>query len=143
VKYHNQRGLKSDVQVAMYMYARFFDIKQVHEEYESPEMKHQAWLITNTKFTRNATRYAECMGLKMTGWRYPGEESLENLIIKKALYPVTVLPSMNQFVREQLAKDRLFFVRDLLAYSSEDLMKKFGLYSKSAKKLMTEAYSLV
>lgn len=142
-KYHNRRGLKSDVQVAMYMYARFLDIKQVHEEYESLEMKHQAWLITNTKFTSNATRYAECMGLKMTGWGYPGKESLENLIIKKALYPVTVLPTMNQFVREQFAKERLFFVRDLLTYSSEDLVKKFGLYSKTAKKLMTEAYSLV
>ena len=143
VKYHNSRGIKSDVQVAMYMYARFLDIKQAHEEFESPEKIHQAWLITNTKFTSKAIRYANCMGVRMTGWRHPKGESLEDLIVKKALYPVTVLPSVNKFVREQFALERLMFVRDLLGYSPEELARKFGLYSKTARNVMKEVYALV
>ncbi len=140
-KYHNQRGLKSDVQVAMYTYARLLDLQYAHEKFE--KKAHQAWVITNTKFTQSAITYAECMGLKMTGWRYPQKESLEQLIEQKSLYPVTVLPSANQFIREQFAAAKLMFVRDLLEYSPEDLTQKFRLYLKTAKKLMQESYELI
>lgn len=142
-KYHNQRGIKSDAEVAMYTYARFLDIKDAHEEFESPDKQHQAWLITNTKFTTHAKRYAECKGVKMTGWRYPKGETLEELITQKSLYPVTVLPSANQFVREQFAKENVMFVRDVLSYSTSDLQKTFGLNSAPAKRLLQEAYNLV
>ena len=141
LKYHNRRGLKTDVQVAMYTYARFLDIQAAHREYESKT--HQAWVITNTKFTRNAIKYASCMHMNMTGWRYPRKESLEQLITKKELYPITVLPSANQYVREQFASQKLMFVRDVLAFSVKDLQKKFGLNSGIAKRLLKEAYDLV
>jgi len=140
VKYHNRRGLKSDVQVAMYMYARFLDIAEAKHKQRN---KHSAWLITNTKFTKKAIQYAECMGIQMTGWRYPKKQGLEQLIENKALYPITVLPSANTFIREQFAQANLMFVRDLLAYSPESLVKKFGLYKKAAKQLIKEAYDLV
>ena len=143
VKYHNRRGLKSDVQVAMYMYARFLDIKQFQEDTRVAKQIHKAWLVTNTKFTKKATRYAECMEIYMTGWRYPQKNNLEDLIIQKALYPVTVLPSANRFIREQLAQEHLMFVKDMLAYSDSKLVKKFGIQQTQAKKLLKEAYTLV
>lgn len=143
VKYHNSRGLKSDVQVAMYMYARYLDLKPAREKREQSRHTHEAWLITNTKFTSRAIRYASCMGIHMTGWRYPKQGGIEDLIVKKALYPVTVLPSANRYVREQFAAGRLLFVKDLLAHSPQDLVKKFQLHAKTAKKLVQEAYDLV
>jgi Holliday junction resolvase-like predicted endonuclease len=141
LKYRNKRGSKIDVQVAMYTYARFLDIQAAHREFE--EKSHQAWVITNTKFTRNAIAYAKCMGMTMTGWRYPGKENLEELITKKSLYPVTVLPSANKSVRQRLAAQRLMFVRDILAFSPNDLQKKFSFNSALAKRLLQEAYNLV
>lgn len=141
LKYHNRRGLKTDVQVAMYTYARLLDIQAAHRQFETKT--HQAWVVTNTKFTTNATAYAACMNLKMTGWRYPEEESLEAIIEKKSLYPVTVLPSANRFIKEQFAKEQLMFVRDVLSYSPDDLAGKFGLHGRTAKRLLEEAYELV
>ncbi len=59
-KFHNMpiyTGLKE----AMYTYARFLDTAIFDE----------VWLITNTKFSDDAKRYAICQGMKLTGWNYP------------------------------------------------------------------------
>ena len=56
-KYHNKRGRRLDVKVAMYIYARFLDIKRAQEKIkEHKKHFHQAWLVTNTKCTREAIR---------------------------------------------------------------------------------------
>ena len=141
LKYHNRRGLKTDVKVAMYSYARFLDIAAAHKKFESK--KHKAWVVTNTKFTTNAIKYANCMGIELLGWRYPRQGSLEQLIEQKSLYPVTVLPSANRHVREQFASQKLMFVRDLLHHSAQDLQQKFALNPAISKRLLSEAYSLV
>jgi len=141
LKYHNRRGLKTDVKVAMYSYARFLDIAAAHKTFEAK--KHRAWVVTNTKFTKSAIRYANCMDMELLGWRYPKQGSLEQLIEQKSLYPITVLPSANRYVREQFASQKLMFVRDLLHYSAQDLQKKFALNPAISKRLLAEAYSLV
>ena len=141
LKYHNSRGKKTDVQVAMYTYARLLDIAAAHKEFE--DKRHIAWVITNTKFTKNAKIYASCMGMELTGWRHPDVGNLETLITDKSLYPVTVLPSANIFVKEQFAAHNLMFVRDILVFSDNDLQHTFGFKPILAKKLLEEAYSLV
>src|SRR3989344_3299121 len=84
-KFHTAAGRKSDIKVALYVYARFLDLKDRHNFVEPV-------LITNTQFTSEAVRYASCMGVRVIGWRYPlGKESLEYYIESKKLYPVTVL----------------------------------------------------
>ncbi|HEX9721807.1 MAG TPA: ATP cone domain-containing protein [Candidatus Paceibacterota bacterium] len=141
LKYHNRRGLKTDVKVAMYSYARFLDIAAAHKKFESK--KHKAWVVTNTKFTTSAIKYGNCMDMELLGWHWPKQGSLEQLIEQKSLYPITVLPSANRHVREQFASQKLMFVRDLLHHSAQDLQKKFALNPAISKRLLAEAYSLV
>ncbi|HEA84678.1 MAG TPA: ATPase [Candidatus Wildermuthbacteria bacterium] len=138
LKYHNKRGMRSDVKVAMYLYARFLDIHAGH----AAESDHKPWLMTNTKFTRSAIAYAECMGVKMTGWRYPKVESLEQLIEKKGLYPVTVLPSVNRLIRDSLSDKGVFFARDLSVLSFKEVEKRFGMKPRFAKNIVSEAKTL-
>ncbi|HEB13441.1 MAG TPA: ATPase [candidate division CPR3 bacterium] len=138
LKYHNKRGIRSDVKVTMYLYARFLDIHLGHTK----ESSHKPWLMTNTKFTKSAIAYAECMGVKMTGWRYPSKEGLQDLIEKKGLYPVTVLPSVNRFVRDALTEHSVFFAKDLSVLSSREVQKRFGVNADIAKKLVKESNTL-
>lgn len=141
LKYHNSRGNKTDVKVAMYSYARFLDIASAHKKIET--QKHKAWVVTNTKFTKNAIKYAGCMGMELLGWRWPRKGSLEQLIEQKSLYPITVLPSANRHIRQQFAQHHLMFVRDLLHHSAQDLQQKFGINPSAANRLLKEAYLLV
>jgi len=104
---------------------------------------HTLWLFTNTKFTSKAITYAKCRNIRLTGWNFPAGKSLENLILDKKIYPITVLPSIGRFSLEQFAKKGLLLAQDLLPYSAQDLNREFGLSAKDAEKINAEAEKLV
>jgi len=131
-KYHNSRGVKSDVKVAMYSFARLLDIASAHK----------AWLFTNTKFTKSAIQYAVCKKIKLTGWKYPKKEGLERLIEAKALYPVTVLPAVNRRIKEQFAAHDLYFAKDLVHIPTQQFQKLFGIQKNVADTIQKQAAAL-
>ena len=142
-KYHNRGGRRSDVKVALYTYARFLDVKKAWEKIPGHQnLFHQAWLVTNTKCTSEAIRYARCVGLKIISWRYPKNESLECLIEKKGLYPITILSSLTRHTKEKLAEKGLMLAKDLLKYSTSDLVRLVDLQSNIIQKLQKEAKEL-
>jgi len=95
-KFHNQAGVKTDVQVALYTYARFLDVRAALESLANHSQQyHQAWLVTNTKVTKDVLDYAKCMDMKVLAWGYPQMGSLREIIISSGLHPVTVLVGLN------------------------------------------------
>lgn len=94
-KYHNAFGVRTDVKVAMYIWARFIDVKEAWE-FEKSEAHHfhQGWLVTNTKVTTDALTFAECRGIKVISWGYPEGNNLQELINRTNLYPITCLSSL-------------------------------------------------
>ena len=101
------------------------------------------WVFTNTKFTENAIQYAKCRNLKLTGWRYPKEGGLESLIAENGLYPVTVLPSVDRFTREQFAKANMMLAQDIAPYTAGMLLKEFGISEKRGVKIVREAQEII
>ena len=98
-KFHNRPGTKTDVQVALYTYARFLDVRAALELLANHSQQyHQAWLVTNTKVTKDVLDYAKCMDMKVLAWGYPQIGSLRDIIISSGLHPITVLQglSLNQ-----------------------------------------------
>jgi|SRR3989344_454377 len=142
-KYHNNPGIKTHVDVIMYSSARLIDITEWQEKREKQKNNHLAWIITNTKFTSSAIKYGKCKGIKLTGWSYPENESLEILLLRKKLFPITVLPSITRFAREQFASKKMILAQDLLPYSVEDLSKEFELSLTTAQKILKEVNELM
>ena len=138
-KYHNERGVKSDIKTIMYTYARLLDIEEVQRKVENGKFSHHAWLFTNTKLTSKAAVFGRCRNIRMTGWRYPHGESLEELIEGKGLYPVTILPAVEGEARERFALAKLFFVRDLRGFTKERFQKDFDLAPKKASVIASQA----
>ncbi len=89
-KYHNTPGYKTDIQVALYTYARFLDISDVQTK-NNPSENCFSWLITNTKVTSEVFDYCSCVGLRVTTWTHPKDQGLQDMIIKSGLHPVTLL----------------------------------------------------
>ncbi len=141
-KYHNSPHLRTHVDVVMYADARLQDISEEPTR-KREGVRHGMWLITNTKFTHTAIQYAQCRGLTLTGWRYPKDNGLEDLIAKHVLYPVTALPSVNPYVRHIFAKYDMMLVRDLAVYSEDDLVKKFEIHRPVARGIIREAHALI
>lgn len=114
-KFHNSPDIKSDVKVALYVRARFLDIQERFDgEGMSNERYTQAWLITNTNFTSQATQYGACAGLAMTGWNYPRGHTLQDLIRNTQTHPVTCLTTLTEQQKLQLITNGTVLCRGVI-----------------------------
>lgn len=142
-KYHSDGGIPTDVKIALYVYSRFIDIKRAYElNNENIISIDRGWLVTNTRCTSDAIRYANCMGLKIVSWKYPEEKSLERMIDDKKLYPVSVLSSIKRSFLENLFKNNIILVKDIAEMDETTFIKKSGIDSATAKLLKREADEL-
>ncbi len=102
LKFHNTPGFKTDLKTALYVRARYWDIEWGAEDRHEKSGIDEGWLITNTKFTTNATQYAECSGIHLVGWNYPHGAGLADLIRETGVYPVTILTTLSNAEKSRL-----------------------------------------
>jgi hypothetical protein len=139
-KYHSNGGKPTDVKIALYVHSRFNDIKKARElDPEHGTDVHQGWLVTNTRCTTDAIKYAECVGLKIISWRYPETGSLEKLIEDKRLYPATILPSARRKSLETLFANNFILAQDIADIDEESFLRKSGIDHKTALAIKREA----
>lgn len=141
-KYHNSPNIKTHVDVVMYAGARLEDVAR-RQEALGEDTRYRMWLFTNTKFTATAIQYGMCRNIALTGWKYPKGNSLEDLVSRFALYPVTVLPSMNRDTLEGLSTHNMMLAQDLVPYSPKELVRHTGIELHRAERLVAEAHDLV
>lgn len=139
-KYHSDAGKPTDVKIALYVHARFQDIKKAADMSPEKDMEfHNGWLVTNTRCTIDAIRYAECVGLKIVSWKYPEKNSLERMIEDKRLYPVTILHSLRKNMLDALFKADIILAQDIADMSEETFAQKSGLDQQIVKILKRDA----
>lgn len=136
-KFHARPGIKSDLQVAMYSYARLLDLKDSKICHDDICGIKEFWLITNTKFTTTAQAYGECVGLKMLSWDYPKKDNLHDRIQREGIYPITVLQNINASQAETLIARNIILCRDLV--EQEHVLRHLHLPKKKHEALLQEA----
>lgn len=119
-KFHNQQGVKTDVQVLLYVYARFLDVKEVNS-------LEGVWVVTNTKLTIDASNYARCKGIKVIGWNYPEKNNLQDYVEQPNLYPITILHTLSRQEKQSLLAGDIVLCRDFIDKTDHELMDKFFL----------------
>lgn len=134
-KYHNESGTITRLHPAMYTYARFLDLKR-HQFYKG-------WLVTNTKCSDDAKLYAKGSGLKITSWKYPENQSLQKLIERNNLYPITVLTTIDSKIKEKLFENGIFMIKDFEKYSEEELKHKLNINEEKTKAILKEVYEIL
>jgi Holliday junction resolvase-like predicted endonuclease len=139
-KYRNEYGIKTHIDVTMYNYSRFMDMVERHPE---STRQHEAWIVTNTEFTTSSIQYAEYKKMHLIGWDYPYNYSLEDMIVEKKVYPITILPSLTLADRQALIAQGLILAQDLILFSASDLERRFGIPQKRAIRLAEEIAGLL
>lgn len=114
VKFHNHHVVKTDVQVALYTYARFLDVKERNKI-------DNVWLVTNTKLTADAISYANCKGMPVIAWNYPEKGNLQDLVEDPQMYPITLLSSLTEQEKKRLIEKDVVFCQDLITKSDQEL----------------------
>jgi len=131
-KFHNSPQLKCHIQTALYSWARFLDVHAANPEIDS------GWLITNTKFSYDAIQYADCVGLKLLGWGFPRDESIQVRIEENKLYPTTLISRLDRRGFEALHNAGIILVKDVAAMQEERL-RSLGFSEKNAAAIKEEA----
>jgi len=140
-KYHNAPGIITGVKEVMYTYARFLDLREGWEHGRCGRFD-QAWLVCNTKSSLDAQAFARCRGIRLLCWKYPEGEGLESLIDRRALYPITVLPSLKGEYVEGFSRNKIMLVKDLARYDLKRLEALTGLGEETLRSVKDEAERL-
>ena len=142
-KHHANGEKPADVKIALYVHSRFNDIKKAFEVSEHLNSHlHEGWLVTNTRCSADAVKYAECVGMKIISWRYPEKGSLESLIEAKRLYPVTILPAATRNSVQTLTTRDIILADDIAGMELQEFIERSGLDRPAATSIKREADEL-
>lgn len=142
VKYHNDPASKTDLKVALYVSARYSDIKVNNFDYGGVIRKPSEWyLITNTKFTDTAVTYAVCNGVKLLSWTFPEEGNLHDLIEDTKSHPITCLTALDGAQKKMLIDKNIILCRDLHNHTS--LMKDLNFSEETVFNALEEVNQII
>lgn len=132
-KFHNDPGGKTDIKDALYVHARYQDLMQAPDE--SSRVK-EGWLVTNTRFTRNAIRYARCSNLTMVGWDFPQGRGLHRWIEEGRVHPLTCLTTLSDGEKRRLMDNRIVLCKNV---TTGHLLEEFGVRPEKIPQVLEEA----
>lgn len=130
-KFHNNPNTKNDVKTALYVHARSEDLKK-NEDNNLDEF----WLISNTKFSKDAIEYSDCVGLKLLGPNAPHKQALSELAIKNKVYPVSSLYSLTKKQARQLIDRDIIVIQQI--HKSLNILKELGFSDDLIEKILNE-----
>jgi hypothetical protein len=142
-KYRNEPDVRTHINTVMYADARMKDIASNNKNNKEGRHHFHTWLITNTEFTNQSTRFSKCADVRLTGWNYPDKDSLQNIIVRTKAYPITVIPSLSKDARTKLSEYGLVLAQDLLPYTKEKLIKDFGIKAKTAAAIQSDVAAIL
>ncbi len=140
-KYRNNTSNAPDVKTAMYVNSRFQDLKPVIRS-QYPGKTFRPSLVTNTRFTSEAIKFARCSGFHLKSWRFPENDSLEKMIESRRLYPVTIISGIKSGLIKKIIEHDIILLKDLAEMPLKDIEKILSLTDKKAFALKKQADEL-
>jgi Holliday junction resolvase len=135
-KFHNDPSGKTDVKDALYVKARYDDLRQA----ALPAMRvTEGWLVTNTRFTKNAIRYAQCSNLKLIGWNYPRTRGLLQMIEDAQVHPLTCLTTLSAGEKKRLLDQKIVLCKSI---TTPHLLEDHGIKQTKIPAVLQEAQRL-
>lgn len=135
-KFHNRLGIRNDIKTALYVKARWDDLK------DGPGGRTITGygLASNTTFTKDALIYAKGTGLKLMGVNAPEDKSFLDEIREMGLYPVTSLTKLSKIMKKEILREKIVVAMDLLHH--ENLLSALGADEKLINDIYDEIYFL-
>jgi len=125
-KFHQHPWKINDIKVVLYSYARFLDIMK--------EDKEHLWVVTNTRFTTEVYKFAECYNIKLLSWNFP-EENLPYLIDNKKAYPLTIFDFLPLKAIQKFFSYDIVLIQDIIKKEKSYLKKISGLDEMMIEKM--------
>jgi len=140
-KFHSDPKAVDNIKVPLYINSRFLDIqKQWNSNEKNKTNLKQGWLVTNTRFSKDAIDYGKGIGLRMLAWDYPKNNGISKNIDQFGLYPITVLSSLLKNEKLQLIKNDIILVKEIIEKST--ILENMDITHQRRVKIIEEAENL-
>lgn len=114
-KFHNDQGLNCNVKIPLYINSRYQDVKKHWNSNPKNGTKlTDGWVVTNTRFTKDAIQYGRCAKLYLLSWDYPKGNGLKDRIDRLGLYPITVSTLLTNREKQFLLSRDIVLCRELV-----------------------------
>ena len=138
-RFHNAAGFKTDLKTVLYVKARLEDIEARRKQNGEQEPM-RGLVVTNTKFTDMAVRYAACAGVELLGWEEPRGRTLHDRIDRSGLYPVTALTTLGRREKTALLSQKVVLCGSLAADTRA--LASAGVSGQKADRVLEEVGAL-
>ena len=140
-KYYNTQDKHANVQVPLYIRSRVNDIEAKRKQLpEYNGYTFYGWIVTNTRFTDDATDFGKCSGLHLVSWDYPKGHSLKDMIEKYRMFPITSLTELNKSEKQQLMSKGIVLCRQVVG--NPKVLQDVGVSKSKQAKVLAEANEL-
>lgn len=137
VKHHYQPHSYTGVGVFLEVQATLEDLNDGKNSFT------KAMVVTNAKLSEHATTYAKCKNIDAVGWRHPEEGSLEMMIEKNKLYPVTLIKGLDSKLLTRLGDNGIILVEQLLKHDVKKLNKLTKAGKSKLKEILNKANEIL
>ena len=132
-KHHSKHGVYTGLKESLYTHARFLDSRPFFDK---------EYLICNTKVSNHAKKYAKCVKQQILSWKYPPNESLEKIIEKNHLYPITILNISRKEI-DLFTNKGIILSKNLLDYSDIEMSKMTQIPLKRIQNLQKITQAMI
>ncbi len=140
-KFHGEQGLNCNVKIPLYINSRYQDVKTHWEANpKNGTSLTKGWLVTNTRFTKDALKYGNCCGLYLLSWDYPKKDGLKDRIDRLGLYPITVSTLLTNREKQFLLSRDVVLCRELM--HDKFYLDHLGVSDVRKEKILSEISQL-
>tara|TARA_R110000822_G_scaffold73684_5_gene177108 strand:+ start:4062 stop:4907 length:846 start_codon:yes stop_codon:yes gene_type:complete len=140
-KFHSEEGRNCNVKIPLYIHSRYNDVKGhwTTKKNEHRELD-KGWVVTNTRFTSDASTYGKCAGLYLLSWDLPLNDGLKDRIDRLGLYPITVSTLLSNREKQFLLSRDVVLCRQL--WKDKFFLDHLGISSTRKEKILNEIKQL-
>ncbi|MFX1565863.1 MAG: ATP cone domain-containing protein [Promethearchaeota archaeon] len=136
IKHHSVLERYTPFEVTLSAKAKWDDLQAGCEQGLNDCTFDRVLIVTNTRLTKQAQQYAECVGIEHFGWNTPQGRGIDWFIENKKLYPVTILRTVTDEERDVLYTNKILTLNQLVQADP----KSVGLRKERVKELIEETH---
>lgn len=140
-KFHNRPGYVCDIKIPLYIRSRFIDVADSKNIATGHSVRfNQVWVITNTRFSEDATQFAKCMNMQLVSWDFPKNNALKDWIDHSGLHPITSLTTLTQKEKQKLLEEKVVLCKNIV--NNQKILEEIGIRAPRLQKVLAESMAL-
>ncbi len=143
VKHHISFHTMIGMDVLLQLNSTLQDLREAYYKEKNRIYFDKAILVSNSKFSAHAKKYAKCRGIDIMGWNSPEGRGIEYYIEKFKVKPITILKGLNEKEIEKLSEVGIVTIKDLVYSDFKFLRRLLGRSEKSVKNMVNNAKLLL